>query len=698
MNYYFKSAIAGSFLLSTLAVNAQDLSRKIPADALAVATVKGGNLTQLMSVSEFNQSFPGKKILEALAKDYKADFQGMEDFGFNLSSDFYYYNQTNDSVSYNCFLMPVKDAAKIDLFFTKRGKQFTLKDQVRSYFNIDSTEIVHWNGEMLLAVLPTAKAAYFNRPEVRERLGLSKQEEIGLSLSKESAESDYPLMTDSVAVQVAGEGNQKISMGIEDDATVQEPVKKKKSVPAKNRSKKSKLKGKKTAVKNYKKKPVKRRLETLKADPVAAEEMEVSTAVEATEAFATDSSMVPVDTAYSESSASDEGISPFFQDRRLKTGILAKWTAKMSDDFFAGKNQGSILSNPDFTKSVDHKAEATIWISGVEQLSSAYLPLDYFKGVNFMGGYGTANAKLFLEEQSIKMSSAITFNEDMGSVMRKVHKRKLNKKFLKYVNEDQMIGYMAYAMDTKAYLQEYPKLVSKIYGSVYADEIGMATDLFSLLLDEEAIGKVIKGDGMFVFNGLSQKEVSYKSYDYNEENFETKEVMKTKKETLPDFLMMISTEDTRLIDKLIAYGVKKELVKNNNSYYEISIPKSPMAFYFTIKDGVIFLSSNAQEMQQIVNNTFNTKVSAKHKKALLGNNYAAYFSPKKLVGKIPAEELGGLAKVEKTNKTLSSLGDIYIRSFPMTGNTFSAEISMDIPAGQKNALKYLFSITEDLQK
>lgn len=195
-----------------------------------------------------------------------------------------------------------------------------------------------------------------------------------------------------------------------------------------------------------------------------------------------------------------------------------------------------------------------------------------------------------------------------------------------------------------------------------------------------------------------KKEVSYKSYDYNEENFETTEVMKTKKETLPDFLMMISTEDTRLMDKLIAYGVKKELLKNNNSYYEISIPKSPMALYFTIKDGVIFLSTNGQEMQQIVNNTFQAKVSSKHKKALLGNNYAAYFSPKKLAGKIPAEELGKLAKVEKTNKTLSSLGDVYIRSFPMTGNTFSAEISMDIPAGQKNALKYLFSITEDLQK
>lgn len=673
MNYYFKSAIAGSFLLSTLAVNAQDLSRKIPADALAVATIKGGNFTQLMSVAEFNQRILGKKLMEELAKEQKADFSGLEDLGFNLSSDFYYYNQSNDSVSYNCFLLPVKDAAKVDLFFSNRGKKFIVKDQIRSYFNTDSTEMVHWNGEMLLAVLPAEKAAYFKRPEVRERFGLSKLDE-------------YPV-ADSTVVEVT-EAATDAAMEVEqEEIVVPQPVKKKHSSPVKNRSKKSKLKGKKTAVKNYKKKPARKKVAPANEEAVEAGDASLAE-------MATDS--VVVDTAY----AGDYGLddSAFFHDRKLKTGILAKWTAKMSDDFFEAQHQSSILNNEDFRKSVDNNAEATIWISGVEMLSNAYLPLDYFKGVNFMGGYGSANAKLFLEDQSIKMSSAMTFSDDIGSVLRKVHQRKLNKKFLKYVNEDQMIGYMAYAMDTKAYLQEYPKLISKIYGSVYSDEIGMATDLFSLLLDEEAIGKVIKGDGIFVFNGLSQKEVSYKSYDYNEDNFETKEVMKTKKETLPDFLMMISTEDTRLIDKLIAYGVKKEMVKSSNSYYEIAIPKNPMALYFAIKDGVIFLSTNVQEMQQIVNNTFNAKLSPKHKKALLGNNYAAYFSPKKLAGKIPAEELGNLAKVEKTNKTLNSMGDIYIRSFPMRGNTFSAEISMDLPAGHKNALKYLFSITEDLQK
>ena len=195
----------------------------------------------------------------------------------------------------------------------------------------------------------------------------------------------------------------------------------------------------------------------------------------------------------------------------------------------------------------------------------------------------------------------------MAGAFTKINKRKVNRKFLNYVNEDKLIGYMAYAMDSKAYLEEYPKLMNRMYGSVYKDEVSMATDLFSLVLDEEAISKVIKGDGLFIFNGLTQKEVSYKTYEYNQDNFEKDTVTRTKKETMPDFLFMVSTEDTRLLNKLIAYGVKKKVVTAMHSYYELITPKSPMPVYFAIHNGIIFIGSDSKEVEQIVNNKYQAK-------------------------------------------------------------------------------------------
>lgn len=683
MNYYFKSAVTSAFLLGTLTVNAQDLSRKIPVDAMAVMTIKGNNFLELMSAEEFNNTFIGKEMFSKLAKEQNNNYNSVEDFGFNLSSSFYYYNQTNDSVSYNCFLAPVKNLAQLDKVFEQSGKKFSINGKQRTFFNADSSKIMRWNDEMLLMVLADGRSAYFDRPEIRERFGMS-----AIEVPQEAVAVDSAVVSD--AVDVAAEAGSEQVMDAT-DVIIEEPKprlrsKKKSSHAAKSR--KTKLKGKKSAKKSYKKKPV-------KVQPAEEVYMDAAEAAASAAAEAVDSAAVVVDTAYS---YYDDKNSPYYKDKKVKTAVVARWTVKMIDDAFTGTDQNSILKNADFTKNIDQKAEATIWVAGVEKLGKAFMPsTPYLKDFNFLSGYGTANAKLYLEEKSIRISSAMTFGEEMGSVLRKVHQRKLNKAFLKYVNEDKLIGYMAYSMDTKAYLQEYPKLVSKIYGSLYSDEIGMATDLFSLVLDEEAISKVIKGDGIFIFNGLSQKEVSYKSYDYNEENFETTEVMKTKKETLPDFLAMISTEDTRLINKLIAYGVKKEVVKSKNSYYEVTIPKSPLALYFTIKDGIIFLGTNAIDMEQIVSNTYQAKVSGRHKSALLGNNYAAYFSPKRLAGKIPAEELGSPAKIEKANKTLNSLGDIYMRSYPMNGNTFAGEISMDTPADQKNSLKYLFSVIENLK-
>lgn len=611
MNSLYKCLTAVIFTSITLSSFAQDLAHRIPSDALAVATIKGKNLTDLMSLKEFNTTFIGKEILAKLSKNADKAFNSVEDLGFNLSSSLYYYNRSNDSLSFNCFLATVKNAGQIDELYAGANQKFVVKGGVRSYYNADSTEVAHWDDKLFLFVIGTGKSSYFSRPDVAERLKLSQV-------------SPAAQIVDSAAIVVQSQEEIAVESAIAVDSL---------------------------------------------ADTVA----------------------VP-DTSANEYNDS------FLNNEQRKKAIVAGWVQQMVNDFFAGANKTSILDNSDFIKSLDEQAEATIWISGADKLLNTYMPSAYFKGMNFLNGYGSANAKLYLENKSIRISTSMSFSDEIADAFKKVHKRKLNGQFLKYINEDKMIGYLACAMDTRAYLEQYPKLMSKIYGSIYADEIGMAADLFSLLLDEEAISKVVKGDGLFLFNGLSEKEVSYKSYDYNEENFETKEVMKTRMETLPDFLFMISTEDTRLLDKLIAYGVKKDFVKNGSGYYELTIPKSPMVLYFAIKEGIIFFGTNKTDMDNIAGNRYAANISAKHRKILLQTNYAAYFSAKKLSGKIPSKEFGSIEKLEKVNNVLNSMGDIYLKSNPIKGNVYSGDLSMDLPSNQQNALKYLFSVVEDAQK
>jgi hypothetical protein len=256
-----------------------------------------------------------------------------------------------------------------------------------------------------------------------------------------------------------------------------------------------------------------------------------------------------------------------------------------------------------------------------------------------------------------------------------------------------MIGYISYSINTKNYLEEYPKILAGVYGNAYSDEASLGADILSLMLDEEAISKVFKGDGLFVFSGLSQKEVTYKEYNYDE-NYKSIEIEKKKKETMPDFMFMMSSEDPAILQKIINYGVKKNAVVAENGYYKMVSKSLPMQLYAMIKDGVVFLGTNQTDFEKIATGKFDAKLSKETKKSIMSSHLLTYFSPKKLSGKITSDEISEVKTLMKINKVLGSTGDIYMRSNPIKGNVLTGEITMDVPAGETNSLKYLFSLIE----
>src|SRR3546814_11926467 len=87
-----------------------------------------------------------------------------------------------------------------------------------------------------------------------------------------------------------------------------------------------------------------------------------------------------------------------------------------------------------------------------------------------------------------------------------------------------------------------------MYGNLfeqYEADIALGADLVSLLLDEAAIANVAKGDALFVLNGIAEREVPYISYEYDDD-YNYMEVEKIKMETIPDFLLMFSSDDVQI--------------------------------------------------------------------------------------------------------------------------------------------------------
>ena len=613
----------------TLSVKAQDLASRVPADAQAVVTIKGKNLTQLLSIKEFNSSAVGKKILEALSKEFDGDIKDAQNLGINLESNFYYYNQANDSVSYNCVLIPLKNAKLLDILLSNNKEhKIATTGNLRTLYEGDSTEVTIWDDNVLLLAKADASYGYFDREEVAARFGIENPNDTG--------DSTATAAIDTVSAETQAETLEQIEQA-------EEIVTQAEEVPA--------------------------------AENVQEAEEETSE-----DTLDADSTSIDLD-AYSQ--------------RTIKINkVLAVWLVEMAKSAFNQTTKASILENKSYLKSLDNDAEASLWISNMGNMFSSFTgSSSYLKSFKFFEGYRGISSKLYLENDQIRLTTALELDEPLASTYKKIADSKINRKFLKYINEDKNLGYLSFSFNSKAYLEEYPKQIAKMYGFLFEDEAAMITDLVSLILDEKALSNVFKGNGLLLLTGLNEKQVTYKTYDYDED-FNSTEVEKTKKETLPDFLFMTSTKDDKLLQKLFSYGEKKKVLVKNSFYYQLKVPKNPMDLFFMIKDGIIFIGTSDKEMEDIARNTFNAKLSKEHRRIIVKNNFATYFNTKKIAGKIPEKGLEDFASAEKATSVLGGMGNILLKSNKIKDNIVSGEISMNVGSTHPNSLQYLFSLLE----
>ena len=630
-----KKLLCSAMLCISAFAIAQDTATKIPNDAVVVATIKGNNLLQLMSMEELNNSFVGAEILKEVSKK-ENKYNSLEDFGFNLGASSHYFFQVNDSINYNTIIIPIKDVNKFESFLKdQNNKEIVNQNGVKSFKDQNDGAIV-WNDSVLIMVIGSTNDFYFENEEVINRYGLESEDY-----------SSYEEFIDGAEEVVEVEEYVIESTEVYEEVEVEE----------------------------------------------VEEEIE-ETVIESTE-------------IYEEDTEEEEDYSyynNYYNSNYTKKKELAKkWSMSKAIELLSQPVSKSILQNKSYLKSLDDKAEVTLWISDFSSIYDNLFGSMYYRqlgGLNLGSMYADSGltAKLFLEKDKLQLITTYTMSDEMAESYKKMTSNKLNKKFLKYINEDRMIGYMSYSISTKAALDEYPKLMKNLYSSMpsYGEEAGLAIDLFSLLLDEEAVSKVLPGDMLFLLSGISQRDVTYTTYEYNDD-YEYVEIENTKTETVPDFLLMISTEDARFLNKFINYSIKKQLVTYENGYYVLTIPQSPLDVFFAIKDGIVFIGTSELEMNKIIKGTFDAKVSSKHKKLLLDSNYSAYLNGKQLASKIPMEDMNK-DMVDKLNWFLNNTEDGYIKSSKIKGNSMDAEMVIEVPSTEENALKYLFNIIETFSK
>lgn len=313
---------------------------------------------------------------------------------------------------------------------------------------------------------------------------------------------------------------------------------------------------------------------------------------------------------------------------------------------------------------------------------------------------------LFFEKEQIRVNQ-LTYapNDELQNLSKQIYKSKQSKSLAAHINP-QYLGYLSVSFNSEAMIHYYYKMIKDYLNSTpftaeYADLINLYIDLLEISIDEKAISELSPGNMIFILHQLATKEVSYKTYEYDED-FNQKEVIKKKTEPAPDFTIAFATKRADFMQKLVAIPAKYAekggyQYEQTGGYYTLNIDKekNPInEIFFGVKNDQVIITTS----KEVVENAFSGKtytLSSEAKKHIFSNNFAGALNTKRVL-----ESVGPEFSTEtnrKIRKLLEeNLGNITMESKLKKGLA-ETSYTMKIHGNHENSFQFLFNITDAIR-
>lgn len=656
-------------------VYSQDLLSKVPAESKVVVALNGKGFFKHASAQQLNGILKRAGLFEKIAED-NSNFQSenIEELGIDIHAKSYLYSNVNDSLQFLGAMLPLKDKAQFESIFPE---EYTIDVQgdLSTVYNEDRTLRISWNQNTIFLLTAVPMDNYFSREDIKQKFGLLEMPEYDYAADDYDYDYDYDA-ADSIAVAAdstldwnAWEEAADTVYQIEEEAPVERDTSDLYSLP---------LPPEKVAQPGE---------EGYIAPPMVSDEFKYVDSVLEKDEYQDDYYL-----KYSQASSHNDSIKNVFVNQEVNN---------LMDRIIAG-NIKSYKSKK--MSSMKDNELLRIEIGSFDSLMHFYYPRNLLYGYmsgqpSFEYGYENINSTVVVDGNRMKILGDLSFDKEMTRFYKEIYNKKINPKFLTYLNDD-ALGFLSFNVNTEAYLTHMPRIVQRIYGGMDG-KVEKIIDLFTtsmgIIVDEKAVAKVFKGDNLFILNGITQKEVKYIDYEYDDD-YNYQEVEKTKMEKIPNYLWMFSSDDTRIFEKIFAILVTENNMVNHDGIYEIVGGKvDEFAPYILIQQGIVFLGNDLEQMQQIKDKTFKGnpgRFAAIAKK----NKFSMLFNTKKVPSMVDDLDLPVHRSMESELKGLSEYGDIYMISNGMKGKNFTWEAGVDFPNTGKNALDYLLNSIDRISK
>ena len=341
--------------------------------------------------------------------------------------------------------------------------------------------------------------------------------------------------------------------------------------------------------------------------------------------------------------------------------VRGHYALELNHYFGERADSSTILKNESYINSKNDNSDLSFWMNlyGNSVITQSYYDYGYYGRRNnfpgmlgmYLGAYAgkDVNGHLFFNQNDITVKSNIEFMPKLSELLQGVYSTSIPKSYLKYINTEKVMGVTSASINAAKFWEAFPSIYADLitFGMRnFPDEkeragINVLVDFISIMMDEEAMGKLMTGSSVFVLKDLVPTEVEYIEYEYNEDFSESKKVMKTKTEVFPDFLLMFGSENKDFMTKLLDFACKNEVLYRNGNYY-YSNGKSrdfPFQIYFAVTDDMAFISTNENEIKNLAEGKSVGNLDRKIATNILKNSSYFNLNLPELLSKIPKEQL-----------------------------------------------------------
>ncbi|UZT96470.1 hypothetical protein ODZ84_14705 [Chryseobacterium fluminis] len=324
---------------------------------------------------------------------------------------------------------------------------------------------------------------------------------------------------------------------------------------------------------------------------------------------------------------------------------------------------------------------------------------NYEFGSIFEKAYNSNSSyNLYFDQDKVKLVNSYQHKDDeVQKNISSLYKGKKNRNLTNLIN-DKSIGYYSLNVDGSKYFDLMYSLLKNSGEGDYQKEMELMMETMKIVLDEEAIAKIAPGNGIFVLNELKTKTVEYTDYDYDDE-YNEKEVKKTKEVAMPDFTFAFATENegywTRIFNLLTTNKKTAKKFIKKGDFYSFREEKNDGYFdqlLFKVKDGIVYITTSSENIIPKAQ----SEVSKKWTKD--ASRYAASgrFDVKRLLIGMEKE-----FKSPSERKTLDfvkkNVGEMYFKS-EVKGSKVETEIDYHIKTSSENSLMYFFDLFDEIYK